>query len=71
MKTYKGMTKTEIIAKIVAAQIVEFTKKNNEKGKYIFNTDARDLTALYTTYPMTSKKYPAFSLAGIYDEYCG
>lgn len=71
MKSYKGMNKTELIKRIVEAQIEEFARKNSETGKNIYNTDVQDLIALYRTYPMTSKKYPVFSLVGIYEAYCG
>ena len=71
MKTYKGMTKGEMVKKIVAAMVAEHTAKNEKSGKRIYNTDERDLTSLYIAYPMTSKKYPAFSVVGMYEAYCG
>ena len=71
MKTNKGMTKSEMVKKIVAVMVAEHTAKNEKSGKRIYNTDERDLTSLYITYPMTSKKYPAFSVVGMYEAYCG
>lgn len=71
MKTYKGMTKSEMVAKIVEVMVAEFAEKNAKAGKRVYNTDVRDLTSLYITYPMISKKYPAFSVAGMYEAYCG
>ena len=70
MKTYNGMTKGEMIKKIVAVMVAEHTAKNEKAGKRIYNTDERDLTSLYNTYPMTSKKHPAFSVVGMYEAYC-
>lgn len=71
MKTYNGMTKMEMVKKIVAVMVSEFEEKNAKSGKKVYNTDARDLTSHYMTYPMTSKKYPAFSVVGMYEAYCG
>lgn len=71
MKTYKCVTKGEMIKKIVAVMVAEHTAKNEKAGKRICNTDERDLTSLYITYPMVSKKCPAFSVAGMYEAYCG
>lgn len=71
MKTYKGMTKSEMVKKIVAVMVAEHTAKNEKSGNRIYNTDEIDLTFLYITYPMTSKKYPAFSVVGMYEAYCG
>ncbi len=71
MKTYKGMTKLEMVKKIVEVIIAENIAKNEKSKKQIYNTDARDLISFYTTYPMTSKKYPAFSVVGMYEAYCG
>lgn len=71
MKTYNGMTKCEMIKKIVAVMVAENTAKNEKAGKLIYNTDERDFASLYITYPMTSKKYPAFSVVGMYEAYCG
>ena len=71
MKTYNGITKMEMVKKIVEVVIAEHSAKNEKAGKHIYNTDARDLISLYITYPMTSKKYPAFSVVGMYEAYCG
>ena len=71
MKTYKGMTKSEMVKKIVAVMVAEHEAKNEKAGKRIYSTDERDLASLYITYPITSKKYPAFSVVGMYEAYCG
>lgn len=71
MKTYKGMTKMEMVKKIVAVMVAEFEEKNAKEGKKIYNTDERDLISHYMTYPMASKKYTAFSVVGMYEAYCG
>ena len=70
MKTYKGMTRSQIIKKIVEAQVADCKARNNNKfGDNLprVNENLEKWEKFYSTYPMTSKKYPAFSLAGVYD----
>ena len=72
MKTYKGMTRKELIEKIVEAQIADCKARNNKKfGDNLprMNENKEKWEKFYSTYPMTSKKYPAFSLVGVYDSF--
>lgn len=66
----KKKQKMEMVKKIVAVMVAEFEEKNAKVGKKVYNTDERDLISHYMTYPMTSKKYPAFSIIGVYEAYC-
>ena len=71
-KTYKGMTKPELIEKIVTARVEE-CKKDNEKryhdGIPRTSEDPEVWRNHYKSYPVFSKKYPAFSLSAEYDRY--
>ena len=55
MKTYKGMTRGELMKKVIDARVEQCRKQNFK---------------LYKTYPMESKKYPWFSLVHEYELYC-
>jgi hypothetical protein len=73
MKTYKGMTRSEMTEKIIDVRTAD-CKKNNEKkfsdGLPRMNEN-RDFWKKYlSTLPMTSKKYPAFSIVGLYEAHC-
>ena len=75
MKTYKGMTRIEIINKIVEARVEQCRKQNLKKfGNNDFtrkNENADKWRNMYRDYPMTSKTMPAFSLAGEYERFYG
>ncbi len=74
MKTYKGMTRSQLISKIVDAQVAECKARNNKKfGDNLprVNENREKWEKLYATYPMTSKKYSTFSLAAVYDSFYG
>ena len=73
MKTYKGMTKTQLINKIVEAQVAECKANNDKKfsdGLPRMNENREFWRKYLDTLPLISKKYPAFSLAGMYESYC-
>ena len=66
MKTYKGFTRAQLID--VLADYAVFTATvNNRHGGARQNTNRGDYVGLYATYPMTSRKYPAFSLSVMFD----
>ena len=72
MKTYKGMTRSQITEKIIDARIAE-CKTNNEKkfsdGLPRMNENREFWGKYLSTLPLVSKKYPAFSLVGMYEAY--
>lgn len=66
MKAYKGFTRAQLID--VLADYAVFTANvNNHHGGALQNTNKGDYVGLYSTYPMTSRKYPAFSLSVMFD----
>ena len=75
MKTYKVMTKAELITKIVEARVEQCRRQNFKKfGNNDFvrkNENADAWRKMYRDYPMTSKKMPAFSLEGEYERFYG
>lgn len=66
MKTYKGFTRGQLID-ILADYAVFTATVNNRHGGALQNTNKGDYVGLYSTYPMTSRKYPAFSLSVMFD----
>lgn len=74
-KTYKGFTRTELIDMIAAARSIQCKQQNFEKfGNNDYkrrNESILNWKNLYKTYPMTSKKYPEFSLVSLYERFCG
>lgn len=73
MKTYKGMSRTELIEKIVEARVEQCKKQNLEKfGNNDYsrqNENAENWRKLIKTYPMTSKN--GYSLQNQYDYFYG
>ena len=73
MKTYKGMTKKEIVEKLAFAK-VEICKSENEKrfgdGLPRKNENVNTWRKFYNDYPMFSEKHHMFSLSAEYDQYC-
>jgi len=73
MKTYKGMTRSEMTEKIIDVRTADCKKSNEKKfsdGLPRMNEN-RDFWKKYlSTLPMTSKKYPAFSIVGLYEAHC-
>lgn len=70
MKTYKGMTRGQMIAKIAEVKVAECKAKNEKKfgdGLPRMNENFNYWVKFLDTYPMESKKYPAFSLIGEYE----
>lgn len=68
MKTYKGYSRAELID-ILADYAVHRATVNNRHGcGSVQNTNKGDYVGLYSTYPMTSRKYPAFSLTVMFDK---
>ena len=61
MKLYKGYTRAQLID-ILADYAVFTATINNDHG-----TNKGDYVGLYSTYPMNSRKYPAFSLSVMFD----
>lgn len=68
------MTRKEIIDKLVIARVEECKKINDKKfGKNHLlrvNENPKTWEKYYKNMPMTSKKYPAFSLIGQFKCYC-
>lgn len=62
MKLYKGYTRAQLID-ILADYAVFTATINNDHGGAPQNTNKGDYVGLYSTYPMNSRKYPAFSLS--------
>lgn len=75
MKTYKGMTKQELIEKIVEARVEQCKKQNLKKfGNNNFarkNEDSNKWRRLYRSYPMASKVTSMFSLVSEYERFYG
>lgn len=74
-KTYKGMTRKELLEKVIAARIAECKAINIEKyGKTEdypnYNEKPSAWASFYKTCPMTSKSDP-FALANEYERYYG
>lgn len=74
MKTYKGMTRKELIKKIAIARVEQCKKENLKKiGNNDFprkNENINEWEKLYKTYPMESKKYNGmFSLVYEYKNF--
>lgn len=73
MKTYKGMTKKEIVEKLAFAK-AEICKAENAKrfndGLPRKNENVNTWRKFYNDYPMFSEKYPMFSLSAEYECYC-
>ena len=69
MKTYRGMTRNQMIEKIATAKVEECKTRNEKKfgdGLPRMNENFSYWVKFLETYPMESKKYPAFSLIGEY-----
>ena len=66
MKSYKGYTRAQLID-ILADYAVFTATVNNQHGGALQNTNKGDYVGLYSTYPMASRKYPAFSLSVMFD----
>lgn len=66
-KTYKGFSRAQLID-ILAEYAVFTAKVNNSHGGAKKNTAKSDYVSLYQTYPLSSKKYPVFSLSVMYDK---
>ena len=66
MKSYKGYTRAQLID-ILADYAVFTATVNNNCGGARPNTNKGDYVGLYSTYPMNSRKYPAFSLSVMFD----
>ena len=66
MKLYKGYTRAQLID-ILADYAVFTATINNDHGGAPQNTNKGDYVGLYSTYPMNSRKYPAFSLSVMFD----
>ena len=69
MKTYKGMTRNQMVEKIAAAKVEECKARNEQKfvdGLPRMNENFSYWVKFLETYPMESKKYPEFSLIGEY-----
>ena len=75
MKTYKGMSKEELIEKIVEARVGQCKQQNFKKfGNNDFarkNENANEWRRLYRGYPITSKTAPSFSLSSEYERFYG
>ena len=73
MKTYKGMTRKELTAKIVEARVKQCKEQNFKKfGNNDFareNENPDKWYNLYKTYPMTSRTQPNFSLVHEYERF--
>lgn len=66
MNTYKGFSRSQLID--ILADFAVFTATvNNRHGGTLQNTSKSAYVKLYSTYPMTSRKYPAFSLSTMFD----
>ena len=74
MKTYKGMTRGELVKKVIDARVEQCRKQNFKKfGNNDLprkNENPNEWYKLYKTYPMESKKYPWISLIHEYELYC-
>jgi hypothetical protein len=73
MKTYKGMTRKELIEKIVEARVNQCKKENSVKygdGFARKNENPETWRNLYKSYPIVSKSCPMFSLSREYETYC-
>lgn len=66
MKSYKGYTRAQLID-ILADYAVFTATVNNDLGGALQNTNKGDYVGLYSTYPLISRKYPAFSLSVMFD----
>lgn len=71
MKSYKGYTRAQLID-ILADYAVFTATVNNDRGGALQNTNKGDYVGLYSTYPLISRKYPAFSLSVMFGPHeCG
>lgn len=73
MKTYKGMTRSELIEELANIRAELCRQENMSKygdGLPRKNENKDDWKKLYKNYPMFSPKYPVFSLVAEYDLYC-
>lgn len=66
MKSYKGYSRAQLID-ILADYAVFTATVNNQHGGALQNTNKGDYVGLYSAYPITSRKYPAFSLSVMFD----
>lgn len=66
MKSYKGYSRAQLID-ILADYAVFIATVNNQHGGTLQNTNKGDYVGLYSTFPMTSRKCPAFSLSVMFD----
>lgn len=72
MRTYKNMSRKELISKIVDARVAQCKKENEKKfsdGLARKNENKKIWENLYKSYPITSKTTPSFSLSAEYDRY--
>lgn len=66
MNKYKGFTREQLID--ILADFAVFTATvDNNYGRGEKNTNKEAYVSLYKTYPVRSRKYPAFSLAVMFD----
>lgn len=73
MKTYHGMTRRELTEKIIDVRIADCKTYNEQKysdGLPRMNENREFWKKHLSAYPMTSKKYPEFSIVGLYDRIC-
>lgn len=73
MKTYKGMTRNEMTEQIINIRTADCKRSNEKKysdGLPRVNENRTYWKKYLSTLPMTSKKYPAFSIVGMYEAYC-
>lgn len=67
-KTYKGYGREQLIDILADFAVHTATVDNGRPGHgSTKNMNKADYVGLYSKYPMTSKKYPAFSLAGLFE----
>ena len=72
MKNYKGMSRAELIKKIIDARVSQCKAENKKKfGDSLprMNENRNQWFALYKTYPMVSKAQPQFSLVSEYERF--
>lgn len=68
MKTYKGYSRAELIDILADFAVHRATVDNRHGYGSVQNTDKAAYIGLYSTYPMVSRKYPAFSLTVMFDK---
>lgn len=66
MKIYKGFNRGQLID--ILADFSVFTARVNNRYGSAMNTVKSEYVSLYQTYPLSSIKYPGFSLSVMYDK---